>query len=162
MAEFIGANLLSSFQKKMFPDGVGADVSQRLSSLEFYQAVAPDKVEMFSKQNTFASTAFNLYKTYDFTDPSQLQAACQSAKMKVQIDSQETKYVADPDQTGSMTVYKFTDRRGNTVQINNINTQQYIQREQSAVDDILQGVLDDVISGTIDIAQYEEALKDAA
>ncbi len=154
MADFIGGNLLASVQKKIFPKGVAVDVMERLDDMEVFAGARGPKsklVDGFTGTNNIASQALNMFQAYDFNNSEELTLACQENKLKVKVDSVETKYVADAEQTGSVSQYTFTDRMGNKVTINNINAQEYIDQERVAFDGILSGVIDEVVAGKINL-----------
>lgn len=155
MSNFIGANLLASVEKKIFPHGVAMDIMQRLDSMTFVSDEIPENLDSFDTKNNLSSTATNIFKVYG-KSAEQLSSACKDSKMKVKVDSVETKYVADAEQTGSVSVYTFTDKYGRSVSINNINAKDYIEREQAVVDDILQGVIDEVVAGNINLPSLDE------
>lgn len=157
MSNFIGANLLASVEKKMFPNGVAVDIVQRLDQMEmaFVNNEAPDNLDSFDlKKPSVSASAYSMFKTYG-KNSEQLAAACKEAKMQIKVDSLETKYVADAEQTGSVSVYTFTNRRGEKVEINDINAQEYIDREKHEVDNILQTVLDEIMEGHINLSAYK-------
>ena len=52
-----------------------------------------------------------------------------------------------------LSVYTFTDARGNTVEINDANAKEFIKQEEVAFDGILQGVLDEILSGKISLPE---------
>lgn len=162
MANFIGGNLLAGVQKKIFPNGVAVDVSERLDRMAMFQNAGLNNTDAFSGKNSVASKAFTMYRAYDFSNVKELKQACEAEGLRVKIDSVETKYVADAEQTGSVSVYTFTDRRGNKVQINNINAQEYLNQEKEAFDDLLQGVIDEVVAGKIDIQSHMPAEEQTA
>ena len=56
----------------------------------------------------------------------------------------------------AVSVYTLTDRRGNVVELNNINAQQYIDEEKYAFDDMLQGVIDEINTGSISLPNMDE------
>lgn len=158
MSNFVGANLLASVQKKMFPDGIALDIKQRLDQMDptFINSAIPENLDSFDlKKPNSAALALSMYKTYG-KNAEQLSAACKDAKMQIKVDSVETKYVADAEQTGSVSVYTFTDRKGNKVEINDINAQEFIDREKAEVDNILLGVLNEIVEGHINLPDYDE------
>lgn len=155
MADFIGANLLASVQKKIFPEGVAMDIMQRLDQMTFVSSEMPENLDSFDTKNvSVESLAYNIFSTYG-TNSELLSSACKDAKMQIKVDSVETKYVADAEQTGSISTYTFTNRRGEKAVINNINAKEFLDKEQKEVDNILQGVLDEIIAGNISLAGFE-------
>ena len=158
MAEFNYGNLLSSVQKKMFPKGVSNDVMQRLDNMIPYSTGGAANLDAFRGQDkTVEARALAVFKNTDLSNTEELKNKCSNLGMKVDIDSLETKYIADAEQTGSVSVYTFTDRNGKKVSINNINAKEYIQQEQVAFDNLLVGVIDEVASGRIRLPKQEEA-----
>lgn len=158
MAEFNYGNLLSSVQKKIFPNGVAYDIMQRLDNMMPFGDAGVDNLDAFNGHDkTVEAKALAMFKNVDLSNTEELKNKCSNLGMKVNIDSVETKYVADAEQTGSVSVYTFTDRNGKKVSINNINAKEYIQQEQLAFDNLLVGVIDEVVSGKIQLPKQEEA-----
>jgi len=155
MANFIGANLLASVEKKIFPQGVAVDISKRLDQMTFVSDEKPENLDSFKIKNNLGAAASSMFEAYGKSSE-QLSAACKNAKLNVKVDSVETKYVADAEQTGSVSVYTFTDKYGRSVSINDIDTKQFIEREQAVVDDILQGVIDEIVGGNINLPSMDE------
>ena len=158
MSNFSTGNLLSTVQKKVFPNGIAFDVMQRLDSMDVFHPVQLDNLDAFDGAGlNVQQKAMNLFHTTDLQNSDAVKNACQGLGLRVKVDSVETKYVADAEQTGSVSVYTFTDRNGKKVSINNINAKEYIQQEQLAFDNLLVGVIDEVVSGKIQLPKQEEA-----
>lgn len=160
MSNYSTGNLLTSVQKKVFPNGVAQDVMQRLNKMDVFH---PDQIKNIDgydgSRESVQRKAMKLFNTTDLQNADSLRAACQNMGLKVSVDSVETKYVADAEQTGSVSVYTLTDKKGNTVQLNNINAKQFINEEKQAFDDMLQGVIDEIGSGSISLPKTDtEAL----
>jgi len=157
MSNFSTGNLLSSVQKKVFPNGIAYDVMQRLDSMDVFHPAQNGNLDAFEVSGlTVQQKAMNLFKATDLQNSDAVKAACQGLGLKVKIDSVETKYVADAAQTGSVSVYTLTDRRGNVIELNNINAQQYIEEEKQSFDNMLQGVIDEINSGSLSLPDMEE------
>ncbi|MCR5261918.1 MAG: hypothetical protein K6C94_08795 [Candidatus Gastranaerophilales bacterium] len=155
MSNFIGANLLASVEKKIFPHGVAMDISKRLDSMTFVSNEDPENLDSFNTRNSLSASAATIFKAYG-KSAEQLSTACKDSKLNVKVDSVETKYVADAEQTGSVSIYTFTDKYGRKVSINDIDTKQFIEREQGVVDDILQGVIDEIVAGNINLPSMDD------
>lgn len=158
-------NLLANVQKKMFPNGVAFDVMQRLDNMmPFGQTGGTACLDAFNtgRAKTLEAKALSLHKNLDFSNTAELKEACSNVGMKVKIDSVETKYVADAEQTGSVSVYTFTDRSGREISINNMNAKEFIDQEKQAFDDMLQGVIDEIATGQIKLPSMDEEVQQAA
>lgn len=163
MSNFSTGNLLSSVQKKVFPNGVAFDVMQRLNSMDVFHPAKLDNLDTFAGAGLKVhEKAMNLYRTADLQNSDSVKQACQGLGLTVKVDSVETKYVADAEQTGSVSVYTLTDRMGNKVELNNINAQQYIEAEKQSFDNMLQGVIDEINTGSISLPSMDEEVATAA
>lgn len=157
MSNFSTGNLLATVQKKVFPNGVAFDVMQRLDSMDVFHPAQLNNLDAFDGAGlNVQQKAMNLFNTTDLQNADAVKNACQGLGLKVKVDSVETKYVADAEQTGSVSVYTLTDRRGNVVELNNINAQQYIDEEKYAFDDMLQGVINEINTGSISLPDMDE------
>lgn len=157
MSNFTTGNLLSTVQKKVFPNGVAFDVMQRLDSMDVFHPAQLDNLDAFDGAGlNVQQKAMNLFHTTDLQNSDAVKNACQGLGLRVKVDSVETKYVADAEQTGSVSVYTLTDRRGNVVELNNINAKQYIDEEKQSFDDMLQGVIDEINTGSISLPEMNE------
>lgn len=160
MSNYSTGNLLTSVQKKVFPNGIAQDVMQRLNKMDVFHPDQIKNIDGFDSSGiSVQQKAMKLFRTTDLQDTDSIRSACQGMGLKVSVDSVETKYVADAEQTGSVSVYTLTDKNGNKVQLNNINAKQFINEEKQAFDDMLQGVIDEIGSGSISLPKSEtEAL----
>ena len=157
MSNFSTGNLLSTVQKKVFPNGIAFDVMQRLDSMDVFHPVQLDNLDAFDGAGlNVQQKAMNLFHTTDLQNSDAVKNACQGLGLRVKVDSVETKYVADAEQTGSVSVYTLTDKRGNVVELNNINAKQYIDEEKQSFDDMLQGVIDEINTGSISLPEMNE------
>ncbi len=157
MSNFSTGNLLSTVQKKVFPNGIAFDVMQRLDSMDVFHPVQLDNLDAFDGAGIpegWMGLDIGPKSGKLFADA--VKNACQGLGLKVKVDSVETKYVADAEQTGSVSVYTLTDRRGNVVELNNINAKQYIDEEKQSFDDMLQGVIDEINTGSISLPEMNE------
>lgn len=160
MSEFSYGNLLSSVQKKIFPNGVAYDIMKRLDSMTVFNEEVPENLDAFDKTTGgIQSRAMNLFKSIDTNNVEEMKIACRDAGMFVKVDSVETEYIADKEETGSLSVYTFTDGKGNEVSITNINVQEAVQEQQQAMDGMLNDLVSEILSGSISIPEspYEEA-----
>ncbi len=165
MSEFGYGNLLSSVQKKIFPNGVAYDIMQRLDSMTVFNEEVPENLDSFDKHtNSVESRAMRLFNSVDCNDIDAMKIACRDAGMFVKVDSVETEYIADKEETGSMSVYTFTDARGNEISITNANAKECIEQERVAFDDVLKGVVDEIATGQIELpaSPYAEDEQEAA
>ncbi len=160
MSNYSTGNLLTSVQKKVFPNGIAQDVMQRLNKMDVFHPDQIKNIDGFDSSGvSVQQKAMKLFRTTDLQDADSIRSACQGMGLKVSVDSVETKYVADAEQTGSVSVYTLTDKNGNKVQLNNINAKQFINEEKQAFDDMLQGVIDEIGSGSISLPKSDtEAL----
>lgn len=156
MSNYSTNSLLTSVQKKVFPKGVAYDVMQRLDKMDVFHPAKPKNLDGFSGSSTVHKKAMNIFRTTDLQNSDDVRNACQGLGLKVSIDSVETKYVADAEQTGSVSVYKLTDKNGNVVELNNINAKQYLDNEKQAFDNMLLGVINDIGSGSSSASGAEE------
>lgn len=160
MSEFSYGNLLSSVQKKIFPNGVAYDIMKRLDSMTVFNEEVPENLDAFDKTTGgIQSRAMNLFKSIDTNNVEEMKIACRDAGMFVKVDSVETEYIADKEETGSLSVYTFTDVKGNEVSITNINVQEAVQEQQQAMDGMLNDLVSEILSGSISLPEspYEEA-----
>ena len=110
MSEFSYGNLLSSVQKKIFPNGVAYDIMKRLDSMTVFNEEVPENLDAFDKTTGGIQTrAMNLFKSIDTNNVEEIKIASRDAGMFVKVDSVETEYIADKEETGSLSVYTFTD-----------------------------------------------------
>ncbi len=149
MSNYSTNNLLTSVQKKVFPKGVAYDVMQRLDKMDVFHPEKSKNLDAFSGGTTVHQKAMNLFRTTNLQNSDEVRSACQGLGLKVNSDSVETKYVADAEQTGSVSVYKLTDRNGNVVELNNINAKQYLDNEKLSFDNMLLGVINDIGSDSL-------------
>ena len=92
-----------------------------------------------------------MFNASDKTDVESLKESCSRIGMSVKIDSVETKYIADAEETGSLSVYKFTDKRGNEVSITNIDVNESLDKEKVAFDGLLVDLINEIQSGSISL-----------
>lgn len=159
MSEFSYGNLLSSVQKKIFPNGVAYDIMKRLDSMTVFSEAAPENLDAFDKTTGgIQARAMNLFSSVDTNNIEEMKIACRDAGMFVKVDSVETEYIADKEETGSLAVYTFTDGKGNEVSIANINIQDAIREQQESMDTMLNGLVSEILTGSIQLppSPYEE------
>lgn len=165
MSEFNCGNLLASVQKKIFPNGVAYDIMQRLDGMTVFNEETPDNLDSFdSSTYSIQSRAMNIFKVVDTKNIDAIKEACSGSGMTVKVDSVETAYIADKDETGSLSVYTFKDAKGNEVSITNINVKEAIDNEKASFDDSLQNLIDEISTGKIALpsSPYEEDSKEMA
>lgn len=155
---FTSANLLSCVSQKLFPNGVTKDVMKRLDGMTVFRQASPKNLDSFSGLQKMQSKAIKIFNETNNGDISSLTNACTNSGIKIKVDSVETAYVADAEETGSLSVYTFTDARGNQVSITDINVKDVLQGEQVAFDDELAGLIGEIESGSISMPEspYEE------
>lgn len=153
MATFNYGNLLTSVQKKMFSNtGEAAYISQRLDNMALFSGKTAASASMFNTSSyDFLTKASNIVKMSGNAED--IAENAKSYGMDIQMKTADTAYSSGINGEQKISVYTFTDKYGNTVEINNANKDEFIQHEQKAVDNIIQGVLDEVLSGSISLPQ---------
>lgn len=161
MAEnFTSGNLLACVSQKLFPNGVTKDVMNRLDGMTVFRQASPRNLDSFRGLQKMQTQAIKIFNETNNGDISSLTDACTNSGIKIKVDSVETAYVADAEETGSLSVYTFTDARGNKVSITDINVKDALKEEQTAFDDELSGLIGEIESGAVKLpaSPYEAEL----
>lgn len=155
MADFAYGNLLTSVSKKIFPNGVAFEVSQRLDSMTVFNGAGGTNTDGLSGDfKGLQSQAMNIFNSVNVNNAEELESACKSADMDVNVTEVNSKYQLDGD--NKISAYTFIDKHGNEVTINNANAKEYIRHERQAVDDLITGVINEVASGEITLPDLPE------
>lgn len=155
MADFAYGNLLTSVSKKIFPNGVAFEVSQRLDSMTVFNGSGGSNLDGLSGNfKGLQSQAMNIFNSVNVNNAEELESACKSADMNVNVSEVDSKYQLDGG--NKISAYTFIDKNGNEVTINNANAKEYIQHEREAVDDLITGVINEVASGEITLPDLPE------
>lgn len=153
----MGNFLLTTVQKKVFPEGVSTDVMKRISEMDTFYPVKTNNADLFKKTKLGVYNAgTQLLTSNGVKDFDTIKDICKEAGVQVKVDSVETKYVADAEQTGSVNVYTLTGANGIKMEINDINAKQFIKRERGAFDDMLEGLISEVSTGRIQLPKKND------
>lgn len=146
--------LLTSVSKKMFPNGVAFDVSQRLDSMSMAVFNGSGGINTDKLNGNFKgiqSQAMNIFNAVG-TETDSLKEACKEANMEVEVKSIDSQYQLG-ENDNKISAYTFKDKYGNEVTITNANAKEYIQHEREVVDDLLQSVINEVATGEITLPE---------
>ncbi len=157
--------LLSGVQKKMVSNGLTNDIMQRLENFTtvFNNNSSNKNIDSFNlSMPDIQYHAMNIFKNSNANDINSLNEMCNQAGITMNINSVETAYATDQTGNKNLSIYTFTDEKGNEFSIADINVKEVLYKEELCFDDLLKDVIQELANGDISLPETPYQQEQAA